>query len=149
MSVVPVDRMTLLSLKTMKDEADRRKEIDDLIASIYKQVIYVATNSTRTSFQQVVPRNSVPRGRVQHLPVGRGNSENTEMHPLYKANMEEILRRLHELFPDSLVSHTLMAQGTDGIMYDISRLDDTALPFVNQTLSQSYINIDWSLRPTD
>ena len=149
MSVVPVDRMTLLSMKAMKDEADRRKELDDLIVSIYKQVLYVATNSTRTSFQQVVPRNSVPRGRVQHLPVGRGNSENTEMHPLYKANMEEILRRLHELFPDSLVSHTLMAQGTDGIMYDISRLDDTALPFVNQTLSQSYINIDWSLRPTD
>lgn len=149
MPFVPVDRMTLLSMKAMKDEADRRKEIDDLIASIYKQVIYVATNSTRTSFQQVVPRNSVPRGRVQHLPVGRGNSENTEMHPLYKANMEEILRRLQELFPDSLVSHTLMAQGTDGIMYDISRLDDTALPFVNQTLSQSYINIDWSLRSTD
>jgi hypothetical protein len=149
MSVVPVDRMTLLSMKAMKDEADRRKELDDLIVSIYKQVLYVATNSTRTSFQQVVPRNSVPRGRVQHLPVGRGNSENTEMHPLYKANMEEILRRLQELFPDSLVSHTLMAQGTDGIMYDISRLDDTALPFVNQTLSQSYINIDWSLRPTD
>jgi len=149
MSVVPVDRMTLLSLKAMKDEADRRKELDDLIASIYKQVIYVATNSNRTSFQQVVPRNSVPRGRVQHLPLGRGNSENTEMHPLYKANMEEILRRLQELFPDSLVSHTLMAQGTDGIMYDISRLDDTALPFVNQTLSQSYIHIDWSLRSTD
>lgn len=149
MSVVPVDRMTLLSMKAMKDEADRRKELDDLIVSIYKQVLYVATNSTRTSFQQVVPRNSVPRGRVQHLPVGRGNSENTEMHPLYKANMEEILRRLQELFPDSLVSHTLMAQGTDGIMYDISRLDDTALPFVNQTHSQSYINIDWSLRPTD
>jgi hypothetical protein len=149
MSVVPVDRITLLSLKAMKDEADRRKELDDLIASIYKQVIYVATNSTRTSFQQVVPRNSVPRGRVQHLPLGRGNSENTEMHPLYKANMEEILRRLQELFPDSLVSHTLMAQGTDGIMYDISRLDDTALPFVNQTLSQSYIHIDWSLRSTD
>jgi hypothetical protein len=149
MSVVPVDRMTLLSLKAMKDEADRRKELDELIASIYKQVIYVATNSNRTSFQQVVPRNSLPRGRVQNLPVGRGNSENTEMHPLYKANMEEILSRLQELFPDSLVSHTLMAQGTDGIMYDISRLDDTALPFVNQTLSQSYIHIDWSLRSTD
>lgn len=144
MSIIPVDRMTLLSLKAMKDETDRRKELDDLVTSIYKQVLYVATNSTRTSFQQVVPRNSVPRGRV-----GRGNSENTEMHPLYKANMDEILRRLQELFPDSLVSHTLMAQGTDGIMYDISRLDDTALPFVNQTLSQSYIHIDWSLRSTD
>jgi hypothetical protein len=149
MSVVPVDRMTLLSMKAMKDETDRRKQVDDLIASIYKQVLYVATNSTRTSYQQVVPRNSVSREKFSRPIVGRGNSENTEMHPLYKANMEEILRRLQELFPDSLVSHTLMAQGTDGIMYDISRLDDTALPFVNQTLSQSYINIDWSLRSTD
>jgi hypothetical protein len=149
MSIVPVDRMTLLSLKAMKDEADRKKELDDLIANIYKQVIYVATNTTRTSFQQVVPRNSVPRGRVQHLPIGRGNSQSTDMHPKYKANMEEILRRLQELFPDSIVSHTLMSRGTDGIMYDISTLDDTALPFVNQVLNESYINIDWSLKSTD
>jgi hypothetical protein len=29
-------------------------------------------------------------------------------------------------------------------MYDISKLDDKVLPFVNRALDQSYIVVDWS-----
>jgi hypothetical protein len=51
---------------------------------------------------------------------------------------------LNDVFPGCDVSHSIMAKGTDGKLYDVSKLDDKVLPFVNSALDQSYIVIDWS-----
>jgi hypothetical protein len=58
--------------------------------------------------------------------------------------MADILSGLQALFPDCIVSHTLLCKGTDGKFYDISTLDEKVLPFVNRALDQSFIVIDWS-----
>jgi hypothetical protein len=58
--------------------------------------------------------------------------------------MPDILAGLKELFPGCDVTHTLLSKGTDGKFYDISKLDDKVLPFVNRALDRSYIVIDWS-----
>jgi hypothetical protein len=58
--------------------------------------------------------------------------------------MPDILTGLQELFPGCDVTHTILSRGTDGKMYDISKLDEKVLPFVNRALDQSYIVVDWS-----
>jgi hypothetical protein len=58
--------------------------------------------------------------------------------------MPEILQALKVLFPDSSVSHTLLAEGKDGKLYDIEKLTDSNLSLVNTALEDSYIFIDWS-----
>jgi len=37
-----------------------------------------------------------------------------------------------------------MARAKDGKLYDVAKLDDAVLPFVDRALDQSYIVIDWS-----
>jgi hypothetical protein len=64
--------------------------------------------------------------------------------PFYIENMPDILSGLQELFPGCTISHSIMCQGTDGKLYDISTLDEKVLPFVNRALYQSFIVIDWS-----
>jgi hypothetical protein len=59
-------------------------------------------------------------------------------------NIADILAELQALFPGCTVTHTLMAKGRDGKLYDLTKMDDNVLPFIDQTLEQSYIVIDWS-----
>jgi hypothetical protein len=58
--------------------------------------------------------------------------------------MQEILTALRLLFPDSSVSHTLLAEGKDGKLYDIEKLTDCNLSLVDTALEDSFIFIDWS-----
>jgi hypothetical protein len=58
--------------------------------------------------------------------------------------MPDILAVLQELFPDSSVTHAILTCDADGKLYDISKLDDKMLPYVNRALDESYIVIDWS-----
>jgi hypothetical protein len=37
-----------------------------------------------------------------------------------------------------------MAKGSDGKMYDISKIDDSILPLINSVNKESYIVIDWN-----
>lgn len=79
-------------------------------------------------------------------------SNTTYNHPIpssladfYKAHMDEILENLRELFPNCHISHTLLTIGTNGKIYDVARIDDKELKFLNNTvLDNSYIVIDWS-----
>jgi hypothetical protein len=59
-------------------------------------------------------------------------------------NMPEILRRLHALFPNYHISHTILSRGTDGMLYDIARLNDNTLPLVDSVLEASYIVVDFA-----
>jgi len=51
--------------------------------------------------------------------------------------MEEILSGLQALFPDCYVTHTMMSAGTDGKMYDVSKMYCV-------TEGKECIVIDWS-----
>ncbi len=124
MSLTPMSRKTLQNLKQKTDEENRVHHIKQIIHMIYNGAISNATKTTDKQYKYKVP--------IYH-------NDN-----FYSENMADILKGLQELFPDCSITHTLFAIGTNGKMYDISKLDDTVLPFVNTALNNSFIVIDWS-----
>lgn len=125
MSLPPMDRDTLRSLKTDTDESVRRAKVNDIVKYIYAGVVEQAKISTDTFYYLSLPSYN-------------------DKKQFYVLNMGEILNDLDFLFPQCYVAHTLLARGTNGKLYDISRLDDSILPLVNDPLPNSYIVVDWS-----
>ena len=121
----PMSRDTMRGLKAKYEEGARIQQVKQIVQQVYQDAVQAARSNTNTSYNHPLPQDHI-------------------QHPFYVKNMPEILAGLQELFPDCDVSHTLLARGTDGKMYDISKLDDKVLPFVNRALDQSYIVVDWS-----
>jgi hypothetical protein len=161
--LTPMSRNAMRSLKSDEDEKVRLTKIKDIVQTIYTYAIQYAKGSTETSYRYMVPKVDPPCGpgsmmQQKALPQKLGLKISKEFvaskdppnqhygipNPFYIENMPSILAVLQDLFPDSSVSHTLLAKGTDGKFYDISKLDDKVLPFVNRALDESYIVIDWS-----
>ena len=138
--LTPMSRNAMRSLKSDEDEKVRLTKIKEIVQTIYTYAIQYAKGSTETSYRYMVPKGNGgigidDRGRKTQMMIAD---------PFYIENMPSILAVLQDHFPDSSVSHTLLAKGTDGKFYDISKLDDKVLPFVNRALDESYIVIDWS-----
>jgi hypothetical protein len=123
----PMSRDTMRGLKAKYEEGARIQEIKQIVQQVYRAAVETAKFSSATSYNYPLPQQH----RIQ-------------TDPFYVKNMPEILVGLQELFPDCDVRHTLLSRGTDGKMYDISKLDEKVLPFVNRALDQSYIVVDWS-----
>lgn len=117
-------------LRKEKDRTDRVKRITD---SIYNSAVQLAGTSADTSF-----KHEIPRGRYSEHDTWNASD------PFYLNNMADILSSLQMLFPGCTITHSLMAKGRDGKLYDLTKMDDSLLPFINQTLEQSYIVVDWS-----
>ena len=137
---VPMSRAMMQGLKAQKEEELRIREekvrldrVKQIVDSIYNPAVQLAATSTHLTFKY-----QIPTGR--YSPHNTGNVSD----PFYLNNIGDILSGLQALFPDCLVTHTLMARGRDGKLYDLSKMDDSVLPFIDQTLEQSYIVIDWS-----
>ena len=123
----PMSRDTMRQLKATYEEAARIQQVKQIVQLVYQTAVQTAKTKTDTSYNHPLPQQY----RIQ-----------TDL--FYLKNMPDILAGLQELFPGCDVSHTLLSKGTDGKMYDISKLDDKVLPFVNRALDQSYIVVDWS-----
>lgn len=119
----PISRDALRGLKVKVEEESRLRQVRVIIDNIYAQAINVAKTKSDTAFNVPIP----PSTDSFHLK-----------------NISDILSGLQTLFPDCTVSHSILCKGTDGKLYDISKLDDRVLPFVNRALDQSFIVIDWS-----
>jgi len=154
-------------LKAKIDEDARLHRLNGIVSGIYGQA-YSAAKNGATSFNfpiplellQQRPRCAQPRawpaGAAGMTPKeAQFNQQQAEWEamqanqgpssdPFFLANMPDILIGLQQVFPDCTVTHSLLCQGTDGKMYDISTLDDNVLKFVNRVLDQSFIVIDWS-----
>ena len=135
-----MSRAMMQGLKAQKEEELRIREekvrldrVKQIVDSIYNPAVQLAATSTHPTF-----KHQIPTGR--YSPHNTGNVSD----PFYLNNIGDILSGLQALFPDCLVTHTLMARGRDGKLYDLSKMDDSVLPFIDQTLEQSYIVIDWS-----
>lgn len=123
---LPMPRYVMRQLKAKYDESQRIEGVKNRVQMIYNAAVHAARYTSETSYNFQLPQDG------------------HQTDPFYLKNMPEILAGLQELFPGCAVSHTLLSKGTDGKMYDISKLDDKVLPFVNKALDQSYIVIDWS-----
>jgi len=123
----PMSRDTMRELKAKTEEAARIQQVKYIVNQVYQAAVQTAKSKTDTSYNHPLP-----------------HARDHMNHSFYLKNMPDILAGLQELFPGCDVSHTLLSKGTDGKMYDISKLDDKVLPFVNRALDQSYIVVDWS-----
>ena len=134
-------RDTMRELKANTEEATRIQRVKQIVQQVYHAAVQTAKSKTDTSYNYQVPRG--PAYQYQNNIANRVNQD-IVTDPFYVKNMPDILVGLQVLFPGCDVTHTLLSKGTDGKMYDISKLDDKVLPFVNRALDQSYIVIDWS-----
>jgi hypothetical protein len=128
-----MSRDTMRQLKAKYEEAVRIEGVKNRVQMIYSAAVHAARFKPETSYNFQLPM-------VQAADYAASMTTD----PFYLKNMPDILAGLQELFPGCHVCHTLFSKGKDGKMYDISKLDDKVLPFVNRALDQSYIVVDWS-----
>ena len=145
----PMSRDVMRQLKAETEEAARVEGVKNRVQMIYNAAVQAARFKPETSYNFQLPLmqtvSAADYHRVAVLAVSKhGSNAGMTTDPFYLKNMPDILAGLQELFPGCDVSHTLLSKGTDGKMYDISKLDDKVLPFVNRALDQSYIVVDWS-----
>ena len=164
----PMSRDAMRGLKAKVEEDVRLQKIRNIIDGIYTHACSVSKKGA-SSFNFPIPYDmrppqfnnglqyvQAPRKMVVSKKEGLFDAQMSSYQaaqaaaagrpsdPFYIENMPDILSGLQELFPGCTVSHSIMCQGTDGKLYDISTLDDKILPFVNRALDQSFIVIDWS-----
>ena len=142
----PMPRYVMQMLKSQKYEELRKSRVKNIIDEIYTEAVHTASTSSTTSYNHEIPSSMMamrtPAERVRLKAQGQYIKGQAD--PFYIKNMSDILAGLEALFPACAVSHTLLCQGKDGKMYDVAKLDETVLPFVDRALDQSYIVIDWS-----
>ena len=134
----PLSREYLLGLKIQNDEKNRIFFIDQQVQQIYFKVKQIAETTTNTSFKQEVP-NINPREKEEHKQRGT-----IHPHQYFRDNMGDILNKLKEIFPDSNIEFKTLSRGQDGKMYDIKDIDEKMKPFINISLNQDFIIVDWS-----
>ena len=123
--LVPLTKEHLQVLKAVTDDKLRLEKIHQCVQTLYTAAVQFAKTSTDTMFKY----NMKSFGTNKAFVI---------------THMADILAVLQELFPDSSVSHAILAKGIDGRFYDISKLDDNTRALVNRAPDDSYIVIDWS-----
>jgi hypothetical protein len=134
----PMSRDVMRELKAKTEEDARIQQVKNIVQQVYQAAVQTAKSKMDTSYNHPLPRGAT----VAEKKFGCNGG--TTADPFYVKNMPDILAGLQELFPGCDVSHTLLSRGTDGKMYDISKLDEKVLPFVNRVHDQSHIVVDWS-----
>lgn len=132
MSLTPMSRIMLHNLKVQTDEENRIKNIKEFVGQIYENTLLIAKNTSNMIYYHPIP-----------VLVNKDTNE-TSYDPFYRRNMSDILNQLQQLFPDCSVTHTLLSLGTNGNLYDISKMNDKMLPYIDTPLENSYIVIDWT-----
>jgi hypothetical protein len=118
MALAPMSRKEMNALRVDPDE----KQVNHIVAAVYNHAIQSAKTTQKTKYYYPVPKD----------------------YPIYSAIIPVILCRLEALFPECIVSHTLLSRGTNGKLYDISKISDDDLTLVSTVDDYSYIIIDWT-----
>ena len=129
MSFTPMSKESMQKLKAEEDEKNRNNKIKEIVSNIYNSAIYMAKMTSNTSFHHEIPKS---------------NQTTNNLDIFYMNNKDEIIKILQELFTDCSVSFSILSRGNDGKMYDISKMDEKVIPFINRQFDKSYIVIDWS-----
>ena len=124
MSLTPVSREHLRSLKEKIDKEIHFQQIDKYVRHIYSSAVNKAQSSTDTYYQY------------------------TRIDESMRKNIPEILHNLKSLFPDCLVEYQNTIEGNDGKMYNINKLDESMCQILlnpsYKTKVQEQIVIEWS-----
>lgn len=119
MSYIPLSKEYLRSLKTKQDEEIKERKIQDFVQRFYQSSVNFARTKTDTIFMYNIANHNL----IDEI--------------------DEILRRLRILFPDSLVEYkkVTMARGRDGKDYDLSIIDDKVRQIIDIRGSTTTENI--------
>ena len=124
MSLTPVSREHLRSLKEKIDKEIHFQQIDKYVRHIYSSAVNKAQSSTDTYYQY------------------------TRIDESMRKNMQEILDTLKSLFPDCRVEYQHTIGGNDGKLYDINNLDESSRQILlnpsYKTKVHEQIVIEWS-----
>ena len=137
MSLIPLSREHMRTLKKQKDEENRIKLLTHFITFIYHNAVKTGEKSDEPRYQYALEYN--PKNiskRAIEKPVISSD--------FIRANITDILSGLQSLFPGCSVEHTILTRGHDGKMYDILKMDKNVLQFINIAQTAEYIVIDWS-----
>ena len=146
----PISRTMMQNLKADKDEEFRQQKVENVVHIIYNGAYACAKNGQGTSYNYPIPVVNTPAHLTPNIPclsrpgISFPGPYKKCSDPFYIDNMSDILTSLLRLFPECTISHSIMARAKDGKLYDVAKLDDAVLPFVDRALDQSYIVIDWS-----
>ena len=130
----PISRDSLRGRKAAKDEEVLFEKVKYSVKQLHNDILRKAEYSTDTFYHYQLP--SFPISKTTRLPIPGPE--------FYRDNMKLILEGLQILFPECLVEHATLVRAQDGKLYDISKLDDKMLPFINKQQSAEYIVVDWS-----
>lgn len=119
MSLIPISKQELGTLKAKKDDEVRRNAIQAIITRIYETVKRLAETTERTSYRDPLPllRCPSPPGS-EHILTGN---------QLYRLHFEDIVTELKQLFPDCKVEY---GSNTHGLSIPVD--------------VEEYLLIDWS-----
>jgi hypothetical protein len=119
MSLTPISKQELHSLKAKKDDETRRNAIQAIITRLYETVKRLAETTGRTSYRDPLPHIRDPASPgSEHILTGN---------QLYRVHFDEIVTELKQLFPDCRVEYGSNTYGLS-IPVDV----------------QEYLLIDWS-----
>jgi hypothetical protein len=128
----PTSRDSLRGLKAAKDEEMLWEKLKHCVTQLHIVILRKAESSTDTFYHYKLP--PFPISNTTQLPIPE----------FYRDNMKLILEGLQILFPDCLVEHATLVMAQDGKLYNISKLDEKMIPFINMQQSAEYIVVDWS-----
>lgn len=146
----PMSRSMMQELKSQKEEEARHEKIKNIVRIIYNGAYTSAKNGQDSSYNYPIPLVNTQVHLTPNIPclsrpgISFPAPYKKSSDPFYVENMPYILNSLQNLFPECTISHSIMTKAKDGKLYDVSKLDDIVLPFVDCALEQSYIVIDWS-----
>jgi hypothetical protein len=132
----PISREGMQTLKVVKQDIHKRTQLDSIIRHIYQEAVSKASNSLARTYREAITINT------KDYTMSINNI------PFERVDIQGIISKLRELFPECSVEHTMLSRGQDGKLYDLAKMEEKALqsvlPFVNRTKDQAYIIIDWS-----
>ena len=117
--LTPFSRDEMRNLKAREDERKRLEQVNGVVRLIYQSALTNAHSTNETNFVYRI-RNPLPN------------------------IMDDILEGLRTLFPGCDIEYRIMCRGKDGKLYDISTIDKSVMPFINQQSNEEHIIIDWS-----
>jgi len=150
--LVPRKKEFLQTLKSNLDEKKRVEQVDLIVNSIYGKVLSQAATDTATQYKHMMPAGTTRFGNNNNMGFGNNNNmsfgNNRFRDPpevtFFRDNLQEILKKLQLLFPDSIIQQKTLSKGVDGKYYDTADMDEKAKAFIDQRYDQEYIIIDWS-----
>ena len=128
MALTPISRETLRKMKAEEDAKKYNAQLDSTVEYIYRMTIENSKSTSETFYQFPIP--------------GKGRLESTD--DFYIKNMEIILRKLQDLFPDCKIEEKTLSMGYGGKYYDVSTTNPSLLGPVRHISDRRFIIIDWS-----